>query len=376
MALVPPAAAFTYRADGAPGIGLNLFDLAEFSTAVDGEPVRLTVETGFPIEGSATLTVEAKRAVSFELKIRRPEWAGAPKAIGSEPLVTTDRDGWLVIPARAWLPGRSVQVSYAFGPRLIRGDHTNVGKAALAWGPYILAYDTAENPGLPAPALVGFADTGDQPPVTLAGQAGEPLRFTGRVRTVRSPEPVTAIFKPFTEAGATGGRYSVWLRAPGAVFATNASLFSFADEARNEPGNVSGSITDGDPGTFVVTFNGRPQAEAWFVAESEAPLVIRRLVFAHGQNFHDGGWFDSAAGKPRVEIRRTKDSAWESVGELADYPAATAQNNAGIRAGQEFSLRLAEPVSAVAMRVIGKPASGDNPAQAFASCGELEAFAE
>jgi hypothetical protein len=28
----------------------------------------------------------------------------------------------------------------------------------------------------------------------------------------------------------------------------------------------------------------------------------------------------------------------------------------------------------VAIRVIGKPSSGDNPAQAFSSCAELQAF--
>lgn len=376
MALVPPAAAFTYRADGAPGIGLNLFDLAEFSTTIDGEPVRLRVETGFPIEGSAILTVETKRAVSFGLEIRQPEWAWAPRATGSEPLVTTVRDGWLVIPSRAWLPGSSVQVGYDFGPRLIPGEHSNAGKMALAWGPHILACDTTDNPALPAPALLSIVDTFDRPPVELASKFGEPLRFTGRVRTTRSPEPVTAVFRPFADAGGSGGRYAVWLRRPGAEIPTIESLLAFADEARNELGNVGGSITDGDLGTFVVTFNGRPQTEAWFLVKADAPVAIRRMVFAHGRNFHDGGWFDATAGKPRVEIRRTKDGAWEPVGELTGYPATTPENNAGLKAGQKFELRLAEPVAAVAMRVIGKPASGDNPAQALASCGELEAFAE
>jgi hypothetical protein len=31
---------------------------------------------------------------------------------------------------------------------------------------------------------------------------------------------------------------------------------------------------------------------------------------------------------------------------------------------------------ALAVRVVGKPAGGDNPNQAFSSCGELEAFSE
>jgi hypothetical protein len=33
-------------------------------------------------------------------------------------------------------------------------------------------------------------------------------------------------------------------------------------------------------------------------------------------------------------------------------------------------------VTAVAVRVVGVPASGDNAKQAFASCGELQAYAQ
>jgi hypothetical protein len=47
---------------------------------------------------------------------------------------------------------------------------------------------------------------------------------------------------------------------------------------------------------------------------------------------------------------------------------------AGLQEGEPFSLTLKQPVKACAVRVIGKPASGDNPQQAFASCAELQAF--
>jgi hypothetical protein len=35
---------------------------------------------------------------------------------------------------------------------------------------------------------------------------------------------------------------------------------------------------------------------------------------------------------------------------------------------------LKEPIKASAVRIIGKPASGDSPQQAFSSCAELQAF--
>jgi hypothetical protein len=64
---------------------------------------------------------------------------------------------------------------------------------------------------------------------------------------------------------------------------------------------------------------------------------------------------------------------------LADYPATTATNGQHDRltwSNRQFTLKLAEPETFVAVRIIGVPASGDNPQQAFSSCAELQAFAE
>ena len=108
----------------------------------------------------------------------------------------------------------------------------------------------------------------------------------------------------------------------------------------------------------------------------DTPVVIRRVVFAHGKSFHDGGWFDASAGKPRVQVQRDRDGMWETIGELSDYPETTATSDAGLKAGKTFTLKLAEPMKVAAVRVVVVPASGDNPQQAFSSCAGLQAFAE
>jgi ATPase subunit of ABC transporter with duplicated ATPase domains len=100
------------------------------------------------------------------------------------------------------------------------------------------------------------------------------------------------------------------------------------------------------------------------------------LLFAHGKTFHDGGWFDATAGKPRVQVKRAKDGAWETVAELKDYPATTAKDSAEMDGGECFNCILAEPLKGWAIRVAGKRACGDNPQQAFSSCAELQAFSE
>jgi uncharacterized protein len=313
----------------------------------------------------------------FGLRIRQPAWAGELTAKPAGSFSTRVTGGWLEIDPRTWRPGDTVDLSYSLSPRLIEGTHGNSGKAALAWGPFVLAYDTAVDPGGDPPAAVALADSHGYPAVTWLAGVPESLRFSAVVRSARHPEPRPAVLVPFADAGEGGGVYRVWLRAPGSTLPPpNLSLLAAGTESRSRQGNVEGSINDGDPGTFVVTFDNRPQTEAWFAVTLAQPVKLGRVVFTQGRLFHDGGWFDASAGKPRVQVQRRTGDAWRDVGALEDYPATTAASPAGLKEGQSFVSKLAAQVEVAAVRVIGTPASGDNPAQAFASCAELEGFAD
>jgi hypothetical protein len=74
--------------------------------------------------------------------------------------------------------------------------------------------------------------------------------------------------------------------------------------------------------------------------------------------------------------------AWAYTGDpelrtkLDDYPATTATDSRALQPGQTFTVQLPQPVTGVALRLVGKPASGDNRQQAFSSCAELQAFAQ
>ena len=137
---------------------------------------------------------------------------------------------------------------------------------------------------------------------------------------------------------------------------------------------MGGSINDEDLQSFVVTFDNQPKAEDWFAVTLDQPETISRVVFAHGQTFHDGGWFDTSAGKPRIQVKAAKDATWETAGEFTDYPATTATDCAGLKGGERFTCQLAKPMRVFAIRILGKPACGDNSQQAFSSCAELQAF--
>ena len=67
-------------------------------------------------------------------------------------------------------------------------------------------------------------------------------------------------------------------------------------------------------------------------------------------------------------------SNWETVGYLTDYPATTATDAGSLKSTTRFECALPAPMSVIAIRVIGAPASGNNPAQSFATCAELEAY--
>ncbi len=387
MAMLPSLAYFTRReTNGNETPVVNLFEAGRATLSLGGRKVTITQQTDFPRAGRSLLTLGLERPATFALHVRAPEWGEHMdvKVIGPQGFTVTTERGWASVAPRRWKNGDRVTLDVNLHAHLVNGAGGNAGRAALIFGPLVLAYDTERNPGLPAPGALSLTRDTDvdleqrNEPIKASSEAAT-LVFTGQVRAGRDAAAKTmrAAFVPFAEAGANGGRYQVWLRAPGTEPPANASLLAFGNETRSRPGNSEGTISDGDAGTFVVTYDGHKAETDWFAVTLDAPAAIRRVAFAHGRAFHDGGWFDvQNGGKPRVEVRRAPSGPWESVGILADYPDTTATNAKNLWDGQTFTLRLAEPQTVVAVRVIGKPACGDNPKQAFASCGELEAFTQ
>jgi hypothetical protein len=255
-------------------------------------------------------------------------------------------------------------------------------------GPLVLAFDLADNPEVRIPQFVALRG------LTAADLAFESSSVSGqhswpdeRLWTCNLRDLAAAAqgkeaqlrgkLRPYFDAGSwDSARYAVWMRAPGAVLKGDTiGPFTFGRELYSRPGNVNGSIADGDSGTFRVTFDGKPQSQAYFGIAIEKSVTIRRATYVAGDLFHDGGWFDTTDGKPKFQIRKTPNGPWVDVAVFEDYPATTATDAKGIRPGARFTVKF-EPVAAVAIRIIGKPASGDNPAQAFASCAELAASEE
>jgi DUF1680 family protein len=123
--------------------------------------VKLTAETTFPEGDTATFTLSLGAPRSFTLALRRPSWAqdGFAVHINGEEVAELPAPASYVELARTWRTGDVVEVSL---PRTLRLEPVpdNPRRAAILWGPMVLAGDLGPENDFPAwklgavPALV------------------------------------------------------------------------------------------------------------------------------------------------------------------------------------------------------------------------------
>jgi len=85
-------------------------------------------------------------------------------------------------------------------------------------------------------------------------------------------------------------------------------------------------------------------------------------------------WFDTGAGKPRVQVKATQDGAWETVGETEGIPCHHCTNAAGLKGGERLHLRAGESDQGVGHPHHRQTCVRGQSAQNFASCAKLQAF--
>lgn len=376
LALAPQAAYLARAEPEGDALLVATFEPSSAEVDLGGQRVRVRQESEFPFEGRSELRFEtAEGQHGFAVHIRVPPWAGPIEIrLNGKSISTGRKDGWLTVAKRAWSAKDRLTLRYQVRPEWVNGTHGNESFAALRWGPFVLSYDPTVNPELPSALRVGFADK--PAPHLRKGKTGQ-VQILAKIRSPRFAGAQEAVFIPFADASASGGNSRVWLPNSEAAIRDLTSILADGEESRSRQGNVGGSINDGDRSTYVVTFNGQSALEDYYAVVLDGPTEIRRVVFVAGNIFHDGGWFDATAGKPRIQVKRERGrlAPWEDVAEVSGYPATTATDCGPLKdpARRAFAVQLLEPITVYGVRVIGKPACGDNPAQAFSSCAELEA---
>ncbi|HOX56547.1 MAG TPA: glycoside hydrolase family 127 protein [Candidatus Paceibacterota bacterium] len=384
VALIPTFALST----DAEGIVINLYDEgAAQLRLLDGTPVAVRTRTRYPSDGGIRISLAPETQHFFTLKLRVPAWCQSPglRVNGRQVNAEPSPDGYAAV-RREWKQGDEVELVLTLEPRLVVGDHKNESRLAVLYGPLVLAADeallkTKDCPlsavGVSGPTLAALHFTPRPAPKPLKSWPGAEVFSINGVTckpagALKAGTPLSLSLVPFADAGANGSAYRIWL--PYKPPRPDRNLLMDGIEVRSRKPNA-GSIIDDNCETIAATFSGKRAPLDWFGVELEEPVLVNRVMFAHGKTFHDGGWFDAAAGKPRLEYQSTAKGPWMRLCEIAGYPATTAENPAGLKGGERFTCQLAKPIHVFGLRVVGKPASGDNPRQAFSSCGELQAYA-
>ena len=376
VALIP-SLAYGVREDG---IAVNLYGPGSVSFKMpNGSKIEIVQKTDYPFGGRVTVEVSPEKPAGFTLYLRIPSWCSRAFILGQGLRLTQPPlPGKYAAVSRNWEKGDTVTLDMEMQGRMIQGDYGNKGVVALTYGPFVLAADAAINPEMDSLQRVAVDYDPRAASLRLEKRDGKTVFSVPAHALTAAAEggqwtPVNLYLTTFADAGANGSRFKVWLRDRSFFSTAGFSLFSFGEESYSREGNVEGLIADGEVGTFRVTFDGRKAEQDWFAVTLKKPVKINRILYAHGRAFHDGGWFDTSEEKPKLQILRGLDGDWETVAELESYPATTATGSAGLRDGQEFTIKL-PAFKAYGIRVIGKPAHGDNPDQAFSSCAELQAF--
>jgi DUF1680 family protein len=153
--------------------------------------VKIDMKTTFPEGDTATLTLDLRAPKAFTLLLRRPSWAGDGFNVKVNGTFTTSlpQPGAYVEVKRTWKSGDIVAVVL---PKRLRIErlHDDPTRAAIMWGPLVLAGDLGAIPRQAAPALV--ADTPVD--VWLEPVAGKPGSFRtagvgGRTRALLQSAP-------------------------------------------------------------------------------------------------------------------------------------------------------------------------------------------
>jgi len=146
--------------------------------------VKLKMSTTFPDGDGATLTLDARAPKPFTLALRRPSWAGDGfnVKVNGTLLTTLPQPGGYVEIKRTWKTGDTVSLVL---PKRLRIDRLadDPGRAAIMWGPLVLAGDLGpspernrtegQQPAPSAPALVTDRPIADW----LTPVAGKPGTF-------------------------------------------------------------------------------------------------------------------------------------------------------------------------------------------------------
>ena len=358
---------------GGPAIVLYVPGEAVFRPQIQGavREIRMTSETSFPERGLVRLMIGRGGSGQYPVYLRAPGWCGRFVAKTGGAVAEGRAGEWLKL-ERSWREGETIEIEMDMGARWIRGEPSYPGHVALQRGPQVMALEATANPGLmflhrAAPETGSELQLGETPGRPNQGAGRPSYAVAGLAVTSVARRQVVARTKLFFVPFAEAREYRVWLPEPGRLVLGPVAVTAFCKEATSGDGPVQDSICDERSDTYR-TARGNGREGSWYAVELDRPEWVDRIVYRHGKVTREGGWFDTTKGKPIVQVKRSRDGAWETVGRLETYPNTNGKEPPTLVDGQAFELKLSEPLQVVGIRVAG------HPGREYSSCAELSAY--
>ena len=178
----------------------------------------LQVESSFPENGNAVITVNPSQASTFPVALRVPLWSKSFTATIAG-RIYKGVAGKMVLIERSWKPGDQIKISFQMPFQMITGGKSNPGRIAFQRGPQILALDSLLN----IEVLKIYSLAADQKlivdkPVVNNNAVLLPNLWIGKQAYIlnvadkkNNAKQLQLVLVPFADASQTGGAMKVWL---------------------------------------------------------------------------------------------------------------------------------------------------------------------
>jgi len=203
---------------------LMLYDSASYKETITTTEkkdieISLQVESSFPENGDAVVTVNTSQTASFPIALRVPSWSNSFIAeVGGKEYNGTAANRYLII-KRIWKSGEKIKISFKIPVHVKTGGKNYPGQIAFQRGPQVLAFDDTLNTEFlktsqlaPENKLLVEKSEGKSKPELLPEQWIGNQAYTVNVKDRKKNSSVQQLtMVPFADAGQTGGAIKVWL---------------------------------------------------------------------------------------------------------------------------------------------------------------------
>lgn len=179
----------------------------------------LQIESKFPDNGDAVITVNTSENAAFAVSLRVPSWCSGFVATVDDQQYKGTANQYLTI-QRLWKSGDKIKVSFDMPIQVINGGKSYPGLIAFQRGPQVLAFDDALNSKADKDSilktqenLVAESPKGKTNAVALPEHwIGKQAYTVNVVDKNKNLSKDQLIIVPFADAGQTGGTVAVWMK--------------------------------------------------------------------------------------------------------------------------------------------------------------------